>query len=186
MSQKVKPRFTNVKRRLIAKPPAGQQTKAMLDRETWKTRFVAAARAEIDSGRIDRAALARHFESLRPPQKPATKQAVYAWFRDGKISDDRLAQVCEFLGLDLPQLKFQAVFAPVVTAPAPVARKPGRKTTADVICEKVHHLDPSVQQHLLMLIETILAASNPRAINYEAEAHHQALAVHEKRARYAK
>lgn len=114
------------------------------------------------------------------------KQPFMSELLKGKRSfGEKLARDLE-TALDLADSYFDHQATPAATASAPAARKPKRKTTADVICEKVYKLDPSVQQHLLMLIETILAASNPRAISYESAAHRQALAVHERRARHAK
>ena len=67
---------------------------------------------------------------------------------------------------------------PAVVAPtsAPPPAKKGRPEIPDLIRDRAKGLDPSIQKQILMLIETVLAASNPRTINHEAEAHRKALA----------
>lgn len=148
----------------------------MLDRNTWRTRFVAAAKIEIKAGRLDRAGMAKAFGELTPERADTvSKQAVYDWFKTGKISDDWLVHVAAFQRVDLHALKFEAVFRPA-TEKAPAAAKKGKPEIPDLIRDKARRLHPDVQKSLLWMIDSVLAASDPRAINLEAENHKKAMA----------
>lgn len=152
------------------------QTKAMLDRETWRKRFVESARVEIESGRLNRAAMARAFaEEVKGRTEKVTKQAVYDWFRSGKISDDWLVHVAAFMHADLHALKFNAEFRPQPPAEPDPPSKSQKPQIHDLIGQKAKRLDLSVQKALLFLIESAIAASDPRGINLEAENHRKAM-----------